>query len=586
MEVLRGSIFLLVIFELAARLGGRLAPNHSLAHRWSQGLAATMAVFSGGALLLSVFGGLLPWVTQGLTCLGLPLLLRSRAWSDLQRLGRLWGGFIAFMVLLATVPNTHWDVQVYHYTLPRLYLEQGRVHWTGTGIYDSLVSLSHPLHAWAMGCAGEMGANLLGLAFLMMLTTSLVAVTDACGVAGSAPVVVALVASSPLLLRQADGGLTDLPAAAYLAAMMASPGSRGGWMWGLMAILTRLNAGLGVVLWHMATGRWRILGWLLMAGVIPWVLTNVAQQNPPLYPFSSLWKVSDFRGGMDFGAHRLLLAGWSMQGDSRAWANMLSPLLLPGMLLIRRPWPRPVIVFGLLGLLASTLTGLTQARYQLPWLLGLLVWSALGWVQQGGDRKWLRGVFWSVALASTLIAVSPWWPKLVVAVGGMPVSSYLETRLTPWPAYQWLRGTAYSKVMLTDPRAYHCPKPFFLVDQGLLNDETYPGVIAYLESQDCDVVLWNFDSPRVARAALWQASALAQGNRDLMSQGLIGKLGPAWLAHQLDKWPAFGRPDIAPSDYDPISHKLRVLYFLCVHSEPVFQDGQVLITRWPRPGHW
>ena len=189
---------------------------------------------------------------------------------------------------LATVPNTHWDSQVYHYTLPRLYLERGRVYWTGTGIYDSLFSLSHLLYAWAMGCAGETGVNLLGFVFLGLLTTSLMAVVHEASEGGPGQnVVLALVASSPLLLAQADGGLTDPPAAAYVAAMMAGTPSRGSWIWGLAAILTRLNAGVAVGLWILATGRRRVVAFVVLAGLLPWVAFNLLNHHAPWYPFGT-----------------------------------------------------------------------------------------------------------------------------------------------------------------------------------------------------------------------------------------------------------------------------------------------------------
>ena len=590
MDLLCALLFLMVLFELAARLGWWLAPEQPLSPRWSQGLAASTLAFSMAALLLSIPGWLTPLAIQVVTALCLPWLIRSQAWTDLKSLGQpragLLLGLALFFGLLATVPNTHWDSQVYHYTLPRLYLERGRVYWTGTGIYDSLFSLSHLLYAWAMGCAGETGVNLLGFVFLGLLTTSLMAVVHEASEGGPGQnVVLALVASSPLLLAQADGGLTDPPAAAYVAAMMAGTPSRGSWIWGLAAILTRLNAGVAVGLWILATGRRRVVAFVVLAGLLPWVAFNLLNHHVPWYPFGTLWRVQDFRGALwSDGAHRLLLPGWQPGADGRAWASLLSPLLLPGLILLRQAWPRPTVVFGLLGVAASSALLLQQPRYQLPWLLGLVVWSALGWAQQLPGKRGLTRCFAALAGLSALVAVSPWWPKLCVAVGQVPVSTYLRSRITPWNAYRWLKGTSYSRVMLTDPRAYHCPKPFFLVDQGFLVDSSYPGVIAYLTDQKCDAVLWNFENPKVAQAALWQASMLARGDRQILSQGLIGRLGPAWLEEQFRKWPELQRPETAPPDHDPIHHKLRVLYLLCVHAQPVFQDGQVLVTEWPVPG--
>lgn len=549
-------LFAAVLLEVAARLGVRLAPGAAPELRWSQGLAAATTGFALAALLLSPLGWLTPVWIRALTLLGLPLLWRSRAWRDFcaQSRGLRWGlaGALAWFAALATVPNTHWDTQVYHYTLPRLYLEHGGVYWTGTGIYDSLVSLSHPLFAWAMGCGGEPAANWLGSVFLAMLTFSLVSLSRP----APTSLVLALVVSSPLLLAQADGGLTDLAAAAYVSAMLA--GGRPGLVWGIVAVATRLNAAPALLLWALATGRaWRWLA-ALLSGLLPWVLLNLKNTGQPFYPFGSLWQLAPFRG-----AGSALLVDPTPSPDHRIWASLLSPLLLPGLLLWRRQgWP-PLLRFGLLGLLACAALPLGQYRYQLPWLVGLLAWSAWGWSAQR-SRPWMRPVFASGAALAGLVAISPWWPKLIYLLDVPARPSYLRQRVSCSNAYTWLKTTRYRKVLLTDPRAYLCPKPFLLIDQGHWPDLTYPALTHYLNEQHCDAVVWNFDLPRVRRAALWQAQQIAGADPQL-----IDSLGTVRLTASEDP------------EQHPAAQVLRALYLLCARKSPVYQDGQVLITEWP-----
>lgn len=551
-------LFLVALLELAARLGHWLEPQASRERRWSQGLAASGLAFSLAALLLSAFGQLQPFTIRALTCLAMPLLYRSRAWPDLRDCSWKWWATGSLFGLLAMVPNTHWDAHVYHYALPRLYLEHGSIYWTNTGIYDSLVSLAHPLYAWALGCGGEPAANLLGALFLAQLLCSLM--TMAAPLPGR--YTVALVASSPLLLSQADGGLTDLAAAAYVAAMLAASGVGARVLWGTTAVLFRLNTAPAVLLWALTGGRtrWFLLG--LSAGVLPWLTYNQLYRDDPFYPLGSLWKWESFRA--------LRTADWSSQ---------ISPLLLPGLLLWRGSWREPVVRFGLGGLLLAGFFPLAQPRYQLSWMLGAFIWSAQGWGQHLNQRKWLTGFFWTVVGIATLVSASPWWPKVAYLGSHQSRLSYLRPRLPCTRAFEWLAQAPYSRVMLTDPRSYLCPKPSVLVDQGRLDDLSYPAVSAFLGEQKCDAVVWNFEYPKVARAALWQATFLAKNDKTGLSQQLLGQLGSAWLEQRTVEWPELRASN--PPDTDPVGQKLRVLYFLCARSRPVFQDGQVLIVNWP-----
>lgn len=574
-------VFYLALVELSARLGRTLKPEGTLSLRWSQGLAASTLLFACAALLLSSVGWLRPAQIRLATGCCLALLFKSQALRDVRSLrlsqGLLIGLLGCLFGLSALAPNTEWDAQVYHYTLPSLYLEHGGVYWTNTGIYDSLWSLSHPLNAWALGCGGELSANLLGAVFLALLLCSLLALSQP----GTDAYVLALGLSSPILIVGSTGGATDLPAAAYIAAMMAAGDSRLGPGWGLAAVLTRLNALPALFLWGLQTSNKKKILMFSLAGLAPWMVFNGLHLGDPLFPFSTLWRGSDFRGSLSHGANQLLLSQWRIGLDSRAWMSLLSPLLLPGLLLFRRKNWEPWLIFGLTGLALSALLRLSQARYQLAWTVGLLLWSGTGWHQQGRTKKWLRVTFWTSTLVCAIVSFSALAPKLLFTLTRQSEESYLSSRLTSWPAYRWLEKSHYKKVLLTDPRAYRCPKPFALVDQASLGDLSYPGVAQHFRDQQCQAIVWNFEYPRVARAALWQAAVLAHGDRSAISKQLLGRLGSEWIGNHLRQWPEFADPAAVPPDNDPVMHQLRVLYFLSAHSRPVFQSGLVLITEWP-----
>ena len=573
MSLLQTLIFGLAVLELSARFGRFYFPETNAATRWALGISGTLLVMTVAALVLSALSLLRPLPIQLTMLIFLVFRPRAQLWVEFLRLSNAPRilAYLSFLLAagLAQAPNTHWDAQVYHYTLPRLYLERGCVAWTSTGIYDSLVSLAHPLHAWAMGCAGEPGANLLGSFFLLLAGC-------ACYAAAGSWTGPALLLSSPLLVAQADGGLNDLQATAYVAAMIISPQSRWAALWGAAALATRPNALPAVLGWSVCKGPRTGLLLAALAGLLPWLAVNQLHHRSMVYPFSSdIWSLSSFR---DSGRSTVTAL---LAGAAEGWSELLSPLILPGLLLLggaQRPKSlTPYLRFGLFTLVTAWFLKVSQPRYQMPCLLSLVFLGASGWraFLQGKTRS--RYVFYAAAALLALLANSRWLSHLQVLRGESWQHDYLSQRLAPLSAYEWLSRQSYRKVMLTDPRAYRCPIDFFLVDQGAPGDQSYPVVADNLFQQGCQVVVWNLAYPRVARAMIWQDQ-----HRGSAERGFIQTLGNGWLREHQELWPEL----TGAASQNPVEHQLRVLYFCCARQPVIFQDREIVVTTFPSQSPW
>jgi hypothetical protein len=202
-----------------------------------------------------------------------PLLWPARA----RQVLRLWLGqrfpaavlvFIGVAACGALSPNTHTDVESYHYTLPRLYLQHHGLYWTDTSTFDGSFQLVHMLYGLAMAVGGEVQANLLGPIFLGLLA---LATAVACGRRQAGVLAALLLVSSPVAFEQATGGLIDVPCAAFAmlamdAWLLASRARRpAGWGWcgwfAGAAAGVRSTGGLAALVLCLLTLRFRSTPW-------------------------------------------------------------------------------------------------------------------------------------------------------------------------------------------------------------------------------------------------------------------------------------------------------------------------------------
>lgn len=531
---------LLVALGLAAAITawGRVwrsadqAPVRQLAYTLGCGLLLT-------SWLTCVLGWLGLWnrVWLGLV-VGLPLLWRPRQilalWSraqaelrgELAPWTRLCLGVVLGLALVAGLaPNTHFDVEVYHYTLPRLYLERGGLYWTGSFVFDGFFQQSHMLYVLALGLGGEAAAGLLGglfLAWLGLLTVSIVSRFQP-GAAGS---VLVVILTSPVVLLQSSGGLTDLPAAAL--AMWALDAWLGH-CYGICAlacgaaVATKLSAAPAVaalVLASLLRGHRRGAAGIVLATVLvcaPWWGRNLYHTGTPLYPLGGDWSPRRVRS-LEVGVGKLLPRRFPLSlllpdfsaGDGRRWQQAFNPALWAGCLLTGPgagwTWlPTGVYLIGVLPL------HLADQRYLLPGLLWLGVISGLrihGWLARS---RWVRLAL--AASAGTGLAFTTAWvlPRVPVALGWESPDHFLERHSPLTEAYRYLGlHHAGERILLLDRRGYRCPLPFVLGDHGMppLALKNLTGLAAEpaaekLARAGIHLILWNLHLPGQARA--WQA---------------------------------------------------------------------------------
>ncbi|MFN8613515.1 MAG: hypothetical protein U0931_38610 [Vulcanimicrobiota bacterium] len=587
--------------SLGQRLGHRFWQDQLPATQLACALALGTVVTAAAGLLLglaSCLGKAQLWLS-----LGLGLLLSARPDRDLAWLRQCGPGLgpagtrmlLGLSLLAALVPNTHYDAQVYHYTLPRLYLENHAFYWTATGVTDGIFHLYHLIVVWPLALGGEVCANLLGPLFLFILAQALAACLD------QEPLVYWLVFSSPAFYLQSCGGLPELAAAAFVALSLL------GWksgqsalsaLWMGAALSTRLSAApalLALMLVEVTrTRRARAaLRPLLVAGLfcLPWMAFNCYHTGYPLYPLGARWKTSALITSRSLPsqsapasslpaaslpttssepAATTLSYPWVLfavpaGSHSRAWQDCLSPLLLGGLLLcILGRRPSGISLPVLLCLAAQIVLAQPNPRFNLPGSAGLLVLAAAGWapVWRSGPA-WQRGLLGLVLAAGLLPGIGYTLPRLAVLLGRQTRQAYLRERLPVYEAYQWLASTSYRKVLLIDPRAFRCPKQFFLYLQADLlaasqpdGEESFIGLHRALRAQDCDLVIWNLDNPSVRELT---------HNGDFEASNEDAQL---WLKRQ-------------PDQFDYRSWRYRVLFQALHGGRVVYRQGTVVAVEWP-----
>ena len=185
------------ILALAGGLGGWIFPAGGLpplARLVVQagigiGLLALMFLLAGVTLGL---GSLLLWVELliGIILLRKPILGWLRLWQSgkqlLQGLSRLelvlaLSTFLILAMAFVTslAPPLAYDALVYHLTLPKLYLQAGKIYYVTQIMFWGMPQTGEMLYTWGMGLAGEQTAALLGWGFGFLTLVGLAGVLQA-----------------------------------------------------------------------------------------------------------------------------------------------------------------------------------------------------------------------------------------------------------------------------------------------------------------------------------------------------------------------------------------------------------------------
>jgi len=587
-------LYLWVALELGAQLGRRFFRDDEDALQWSQGLASLLVAMGLGSAVLSALGMLTGPVVRALSLPWLVTLCQPqlpRLWRALRQEwgpGFAWPGLMMWVgvVVACLAPNTHHDALMYHYPLAEQYLEQGRLHWTETGVYDSVFHGFHLVYAWNLGIDGEAAANLTGS--LSILILALASGHLAQTYSGAAAF---LVLSSPVALLQGLGGLLDLPVAAFAMLALARLGKRGGcfWTWACASIkITALLPvlALGLAVWcrpRLACGVW-LAGAI---GAFPWLVNTYVHTGHPLHPLN-FWPSQVLFQPTRFtwlGAALLLVAGigfcrlteplrwgtlvllswlgrWWVGSDPRAWQMAWNPLVAWGSLLARRSDREPQSIGMALGL--ATRVG--EGRY----LLGLDCWlvptAARACAVGGIGVK----VVQALMAAICLLALAPRWS---VGLGLSPTAPFLEERYPEVRVYHWLKTQNYHRVCLVECLPHHCPIAWVTAMPAGSDDWAR----LWGQMRGCDLILFNLNRGRTRRG-------LIRGYQRLLGQGIaleqqwIAELKTGALDLEVPGWQRAEKP-IDASRSETIKNAEH-LYMRSYGGRIVFQQGGIVGVTW------
>lgn len=378
----------LLLFLAALSLGLPLARRLCAG---SDDLMLACHALSGGLILMSLLiyllgitGQLYPGV-----CLGLLLLPWLGIRPVLPVLGRAaleWRRQIGLLPLMVCVwigvcglaPNTHFDVQVYHYAYPELYGQRHSLQFARVNTHEGLIGPAHLLYIPALQLGGEGAANLLNCFYLGILLI-------ACRRLSARPVVWLLL-SSPLVIFQSQGGLTDLPTAAYcclaLEALLRKPASGlGAGLWAGQAVAIKWTALSNYLcLIPLCFPRKRLAGALLLGLLLllPQLSRNLAANGDPFSPLG-IWRWAVFGGNQidpkeppripvpdRLGRFPMNLFHLSL--TDRSWQNACNPLILGGILLALAQPRQPIHKVTALAFLGLSLAAPSDLRYAFPTL--------------------------------------------------------------------------------------------------------------------------------------------------------------------------------------------------------------------------
>jgi hypothetical protein len=357
-------------------MGVSFAGNEGLI--WSTGIG--LGVFGLVVLVAGVLGGVTRWTFVLLLCAmavlswsGFRAIARSIvALRSVVRPRRGLGIYLASMLLLtllvALSPPLDWDGLFYHLTVPRLYIEQGRIAPVTDIPHQYFPGLMEMLYLAAMALKGDVAAKLLHFVYLLLLGGGIYVLSQRHLGAGYGWQAVAAYASIPMVFVLGSWAYNDLALAFYqvasLYALLNWFRNRGGAWLLLSALFCGLAmglkytsfvcpvAGLLFTCWHMARARAHWSAWIRALAIFccvalivaaPWYVFNLAFTGNPVYPFAygifggrdwdgwrAAWYARAGTGiGWDLGA--LLRLPWTLTlgvNDRNFYDGRVGPLIL------------------------------------------------------------------------------------------------------------------------------------------------------------------------------------------------------------------------------------------------------------------
>ncbi len=491
----------LLVLGAATRLGLGLLRAFSLTalttgERW----LFAVAVGLGGLAILSLImgaAGLLHPLLLGTLLLGLSFsLIQQRGeLRDLWRAtGHEWASwprpmqaFVALTWLLALplalAPPTAFDALLYHLTVPRLYVQAGRIV-SGIDIPPAnYPTLMETLYLDALTLHSDVAAKLLHFMFGLLLVAGVYLAVRYYFGRHVGQWAVLFVLSMPMVTLLSTWAYNDLALAFYsflaLVALARWHTHREGW-WAISAVMAAfamslkytafivpLTMGILVLWWHRKTPRKGLamitrLAILAALVALPWYAKSWTLSGNPFYPFvfgGKFWdafRAAAFRQpgtGIGWNPAALLTLPWvATMGykDATLWGGRVGPLLLiilPAVLIVRYlPDSSPrvekdqsfldgLLLFSVLsfafwtfGVIQSAL--LWQTRLLLPALVSLAAVSA--WTFQKLERldtvAFSLKRFLTMAIALVLILQLIGQTVFLLGNNPLPALAGLETR--------------------------------------------------------------------------------------------------------------------------------------------------------------
>ena len=475
-------------------------------------LGAGAAALSLLVLLLGALGMIVLPVIVTLLVVGLALAVSQRSrWPALAptRLGGSNGlepgirlGLVVVMILPlgyslfahALVPPTDYDVVAYHFAIPRLYAEAGRIVYLPYVLHSNWPLGTEMLFLIALRLGAESAAQLMTLGFALLLCAALALFGERWLPPGSGWLAAALLCAMPMVTRLAGTGLVEMPLACYsflaFYALWHWRQSRArGWLalsagMAGAAAATKLNGAAAALIFatlaavlvaregHLrrAAGVFAGYGLISFLVVLPWYLKAWIHTGNPIWPF--LYSLLGGRNWDELGGVYLFgylrttnmeptVANWLTglwqvtRANGRFGSFLLGPYalaLLPlGLLpLIRRPTLRPLLALlglSLLGFYSIWFMLTHQTRFLLPAMPFAILFGAAGlaWVcgivprplrvaVLGGLLVWLLAGAWIFDSHQRETARR----ALPYLLGQVDRDTYLTSVYDDYPAYAYL----------------------------------------------------------------------------------------------------------------------------------------------------
>jgi len=314
----------ILIVALAGGLGERLLGSLPVTGMVRFGFATALGIvlLSTGFLLLGSLVG------TGLAALALPalillLVLRGdiRAWlNTLDEARKLPGGIYeqvialgAFAILIASLgialaPPTEFDSLVYHYALPRAYLEQGRIGYLPDTIFWGMPQITELLFLPAMRFAGVGAAALTGVLIGIVALIAIYGYVRSQFGGVAAWTTLAALLAGETLSRALSSGYVEWTAVLFgwaaLAALTVWLQIRDRRLLALSGIFcggalgTKYTAGIlllgcifvlattmGQISWRQKLAAVLLVGAGALIASLPWWIKNFLGTGNPFYPF-------------------------------------------------------------------------------------------------------------------------------------------------------------------------------------------------------------------------------------------------------------------------------------------------------------